>query len=318
MNYFKLWVSILMVSFISGCTSPANNTNGAVNEPTVDYDERKNTDTDRETVLTESKERKAGAICEDEDNKHNCKELCKEMYRRIGDRDDCEELTVTQIEVLHDIFELLEDPDIDDLDAIEALDFDVYLNVSISSLDNLVDDWSKSETQEFLSWLIKNEDVAKVFIKEDNDDYNTFSAMLKNLTSFTASNDTIHKPFVAKVEDEKLMEEAIDSGHEEVREWFMDYINDKHSACKSDEVSKACFKVYCLIGKGIKDDYMEDWSRFDDFQSYLEDIIKGKINATNGAGSDTGTGWTYGDGENQFEDFGNISSDWVDDLCGGI
>ena len=53
----------------------------------------------------------AGRTCEDEDdNRHDCVEQCRDIYSRRSDRDDCEELPIRQIEVLADLHELLEDP----------------------------------------------------------------------------------------------------------------------------------------------------------------------------------------------------------------
>ena len=323
MNYFKLLTSVLLLGFIAGCVAPSSgpgingDTRFGVDRNDSGYDDIKDKDPDRLGVLRDSRTRRSGKICEDEDRDHECKDLCKEMYRRIGDRDDCEELTVSQIEVLFEMYELLEDPDEDDLDGIDPEDFDVYLNVSISSLDDLVDDWNSRETKEFLYWLINSEEVASVFEKEDND-YKTFTAMLKNIKNFNSDTD-IYEPFTTKIENGKLMEVAIDSGNENVIEWFMDYINDENNDCDDESVSKACFEVYCKIGDGIDDDYMEDWLGFDQFESYIEDIIDDKINSPSAEDSDNqGTGWAYGDEDGEFEDLGDISDDWVKDLCGGL
>ncbi|MCZ0933387.1 MAG: hypothetical protein OXJ52_09600 [Oligoflexia bacterium] len=305
-----------------GCVPPQGpgiNDGSGVRED-EEYDRRKDDDDNRGSVFDRSRSRRSGNICEDEDRDHECKEQCKEMYRRIGDRDDCEELTVAQIGVLFELWEFLKEPDEDDLPHIDAEDFDVYLNVSISSLDNLVDDWNNRETKEFLYWMINNENIAKIFEKEDND-YKTFTAILKNLNGNFGSS-TIYEPFLQKIERDKLMEVAIDSGNEMVIEWFMDYINDENSDCKDEDVSKDCFEVYCKIGKGIDEDFMEQWLDYPVFEDHIDDIIQNGVNATNpgAAGGDAtndinSSGWTFGDDDGEFENFGDISDDWVTDLC---
>ena len=315
MNCFKLLISVVLLAFIAGCVPGGPGVN-------MDYyDARKSQDEDRDRVLEDSRRRRSGNVCEEEDRDHECKNLCKEMYGRVGDRKDCEKLTVTQIVALFDLYELLEEPDEDDLVDVEVEDFDVYLNVSIASLEDLIDDeWTSRESKEFLYWLINNEEIALVFEKED-DDYKTLTALLKKIDNF--NSDDIWEPFTTKIEDDKLMAVAIDSGNEMVVEWFMDYIEDKNNECRNEMVSLGCFEVYCKIGDGIDEDFMEDWLSYGDFESYIDDIIGKGVNSNNPAlaGGDStpnATGWTYGDGEGKFEDVGDIDDNWVEELCAGL
>ena len=275
------------------------------------YDERKRRDDDRREVLDRSYTRRSGNICEKEDRDHECKDQCKEIYRRIRDRDDCEELTVSQVEGLYRIFTALESPVKSQLRQIDPEDFDVFLNISIAALEDLIDDWSSREAKEFLYWLINNEDAATVFEKED-DDYDTLTALLRKVRPFNFTN--IHEPFITG----RFIEVAVNSGNEKVIEWFMEYIEDKNNACGNETVSKACFTVYCKIGNRINKNAMKSLMGFDSFASYIEDIVDDKINATNGVHSNVGTGWTYGDGNGEYEDSGDITDNWVKDLCGDL
>ena len=323
MNY-KLILSILFLSFIVSCSN-FNQVEHAVSGDRGNdyYENRKNNDKDREIVLSSSKNRRGGNICEGESKDHECRNMCKDMYRRIGDKRDCEELTVTQVAKIYELWEILEEPDEDDLTDIELEDFDVYLNISIASLEDLIDrKWSSREAKDFLLWLINDEDIAKIFEKED-DEFDTLTELLRQIKSF--DYDDIWKPFVAKIDSrERLMEVVIDSGSEDVMVWFMNFIEDKSSDCRNDNVSRNCFEVFCRIGDGIDEDFMEDWLDYDQFESYIEDIIDDKINANNSDHriyenrGDGISGWTYGDGNNQFEDIDDISEDWVEDLCGGL
>ena len=321
MKLFNLLISALVLALITGCYPQGGVAPEVirVERDDYEYDRMKERDDDRDYVLDTSRERRSGNVCEEEDRDHECKDLCKEIYGRVGDRKDCEELTVSQIETLFDLYELLESPDEDDLDEIDPEDFDVYLNVSIASLDDLVDDeWNNRESREFLYWLINNEDAASVFEKED-DDYDTLTAVLKNIKNF--SGDSIYEPFTTKIESDKLMEVAIDSGNEMIVEWFMDYIEDKNNDCNRETVSLACFEVYCKIGDGIDEDFMEDWLGYGSFESYIEDIIDEGVNSNDAtlAGGDAensnaeSNGWLYGEGA--IEDINDITDDWVGELC---
>ena len=328
MNYFKLITLTLLCSFIASCFLPqgGNDYSGGEDRDDSYYDVRKERDEDRDDVLKRSFTRRSGDVCEKEDRDHECKEQCKEIYRRIRDRDDCEELTIAQVDKLFELWELLEKPDEDELEGVDPEDFDVFLNISIAALEDLVDDWSSRESKEFLYWLINNEDATEVFEKED-DDYDTLTAILREIKSGW-NFDNIHEPFVTKIEGGRLMEVAIESRNEKVIEWFMEYIEDKNSDCQDETVSQDCFQVYCRIGDGIDDDSMEDWLDYDSFQSYIEDIVDDRINAVNNT-DEPGTGsWFYGEsgsdctnanvGGRCFEDAGDTTDDWVKDLCGGL
>ena len=109
-------------------------------------------DEDRGRILDRSRLRYSGPTCADQDdNLHECVEMCRDIYNRRSDRADCEELPIIQIEVLAELYEiLLEDPDDDELDRIDLKDFEVYLKVSISSFDRLIGKYSKSEAKELL------------------------------------------------------------------------------------------------------------------------------------------------------------------------
>lgn len=274
------------------------------------YDERRDRDEDRREVLDRSRDRYKGRACEDEDRDHDCKEQCRDIYSRRGDREDCEELSVSQIESIHELHELLEDPDDDDLAEVDIDDFDVYLNVSIAPLDKLIGKYSRREAKEFMLWLMEDDRAANVFEKEDDDD-DAFEALLEGFSgSFTG--DTVYEPFIEKIDGDKLMELAIETGNDETIDWFMDYINEKNTQCEDDEVHANCFKIYCKIGNKIDDEYRDDWLRNENFEEYIEDIIEEGINKS-------GTHervhyWGDNNTGNRYEDVGDID-DWVDDLC---
>ena len=92
--------------------------------------------------------------------------------------------------------------------------------------------------------------------------------------------------------------------------------------CKSDTETRACLAVYCKIGNGIDDNARDDWMDFDDFESYIEDIIDEKVNSRQGTGNNRNTsGWIHetaaGSSNNEIEDTGDLEN-WVDDLCQGL
>ena len=289
----------------------------------TDYEIKKAEDEDRDDVIEQTAKTISGDTekCEDKDKKHKCYEYCDDMFRSNRDEEDCEELTVAQVEAMWELYELLEDPDADELEDINSEVFDLYLNISIKSLDDLIGKYSRSDAKEFLIWLINNEEAAKIFRKED-DNHKSLEALLKKFSgSYTSSGHDISQPFLKKLDRDKLIEEAM--GSELILEWFQDYINEKNSACKSDAETRACFAVYCKIGNGMDDDEREDWLDSGDFESYIEDIIEEKVNSRQGVGDKrNASGWIHedasGSNSNEIGDVRDIDDNWVDDLCQGL
>lgn len=309
---------ILTSCFVPPATSPYPHPDGRdydrYRTPDRDYDRRKKEDEDRRRVIDRSRDRYQGQDCEDETRGHDCQEQCRDIYSRRGDREDCEELSVTQVEKLHELHELLEDPDSDELADIDSEDFDVYLNISIAPMDKLIGRYSKKKAKEFMRWLIKDEDAAKTFEKED-DDYKTLEALLKGIVTGGFTSITIYKPFVEKIDGgDKIMELAIEEGSEKIVNWFMDYINEKNDDCKIKETNVNCFKIYCKIGNAMDDDYRDNWLGFGNFEEYIEDIIESGTNrkiTKEGRYYWRGTTEAPQDGYEDAEDI----DDWVDDLC---
>lgn len=305
MNYIKSIAGLLLIAFLTGCfTAPPVTDTGITIRDNDEYDQRKKDDEDRDQVISDSRRRLGGNECEDEDRNHDCKDICKDIYNRGDDRDDCEKLTVRQVEALEELHELLEDPDDDDLAEVDKDDFDLYLNVSIDPFDRLVGKYSSREAKEVMLWVIEDEDVAEIFEDED-DEYKTLEALLKRI------GDDRDKPFTAKLDGkDRIMEVALDSS-EFIVEWFMDFIQE-NTACNGnnvDETDKQCFEVYCQIADVMDEDYQYAWlDDFGSFEGYIDDVIE------EGTNSSASNPYVWGP-NNEYEDSGDLDESWVDALC---
>ena len=328
MKFLKITLLSVLTLILLSCFGNRNNPNqnnnqtgnverGIQNERDAidrDYEAKEREDEDRDEVLRRSRERYSEDICEDDDDRDaECKDICKDIYGTKKYRDKCEELSVDQIARLEELHEWLEDPDEDDLEGVDFDDFDVYLNISIAPLDKLIPKYSKNEVKDFLIWMIANPDFAEVLEKEEEEDYKTLGRLLKELYGATINDDNIHEVFLAKLDgNDKLMEVLIQSGEDTTMEWFLDYINDKHSECADDTEDVACFEVYCQIGNKISNDDQDDWLEFDSFAQYIEDIIETGVNSDPATADSEGV-YTWG-AAGKIEDLGDIN-DWVDELC---
>ena len=322
---FFLGVAIF---FTGACFGPSQT---AIDTPTTpprterEYEEKRQRDTDRDNVIRNTRTRYSGRACEDLTGREqdDCEDICKEIYSGDrGARRECEELEIDLIEDLEEVYELLEDANDDDFASIDPELFDTYLNIGISGLEEIIEDYSSKDAEEFLYWLIEDEEIGEIFRKED-DDYQALENVFEQLSS-TYNPAEVWEIFDEDIDGDDLIELVINSS-DEVIDWFMDYINERNSACEQDTESRDCFRVYCRIGEIINSNDRDDWLDNESFEDYIEDIIDEGVNSNNrGSQSERGEtsgpnkGWTYGDGNGEFEELDDLNDDWVDELCNGL
>ena len=316
MNYLKLPALLALSFYLSSCGPPTPGAAPAAAEAPIrterEYEQQKRDNAEnRRRTFDRSRQRYSGSACEDEDRDHECKEQCKDIYTRRSDREDCEELKTGQIEKLEELHKLLKDPDDDDLAEFDLADFEVYLDISTSPFDKLVRKYSRGESKEVMLWIAENEDVAEL-MEDKDDDFKTLKPLLDDIAPAGNTTDKIHEYFIAKVDSgDELMKVVIDSGNESAHNWFLDFINEKNNACNTETVSKGCFKVYCQIGEGLKDDDIADeWLSFEEFDEYIENIVDDGINK----GANTSSTCWSDNGNDAINDAGDVNY-WVDDLC---
>ncbi len=276
----------------------------------ADYDRRITRDADRDETLSR---RRKGRTCENENRNHECKQLCRTMYRRQNDREDCEELTIPDINKIFDIYEELENPRQNNLEQMYLDDLDAFLNISIAGFDRLISRYNKRDAKEVLRWLAENDDAAEL-VRDEDDDFETFEELLELLKSFERA--TVEKPFVEEIDNKTLLEHAMDAGNESAVEWFLDYIFQTYPGCddNNDPGRLKCLTVMCKIGDGFEDeDSREDMLEYSDFESFIEDVIDNHINQTNWKNplNNPPTTFDYPDVESLEEKGG----DWVKALC---
>lgn len=317
MRLLKITIFLFLLVACNGQTPPSVVQQASSGEG--DYETRIQDDEDRETVMANTAERLSGETCLEQQASHDCKSNCVEIYNRREVQKDCEKLTVAQIQALFELYELLEKPREEVLrEQADPEIFDLFLNVSIEGWDHLIKTKYKSrDAEEILLWLMKSEESARVFVKEDRRDYRTFSNLLKKFESF--GRGTEYKPFIEKIERKPLMELAINSNDFTV-EWFHDFINDRNRDCDREPLSRKCFAIYCQIGKGISKDSRRDWLKLEDMSEYISDIITNKVNSQQGSGSNVvnSNGWIHEDAPgHSYDQIGGKKDigDWHEDLC---
>ena len=284
-----------------------------------EYD-RRDDDPDRRATLNRLKN---GDSCENEREGDECYDLCRSMYKRKPDQEECAELTPDNIEAMHEMWQDLETGRLNNLENIEAEHFDWFLKVSIAGFDSLIRGYKRSEAEEVLVWIAENDDIAEV-MRDEDDDFETLEELLSLVERYEL--DSVEEPFIAQIDRKNLFEYAIGTGNDLAMDYFFDYFFQTHKSCwKDNEISVPCLTVVCTIGASI--DERDRESLFDSyiFADFVGDIIKDTIN---GSTSSSGEKWIKGTGDQKIDNINDLDNSWADaewdpanaskPICGGF
>ena len=285
-----------------------------------DYSRRIATDPNREATLRDARRR--GENCEDERSGHECYDLCKKMYRRGEDKEECTELTPDNIEAMYDVWLALKSGRLNNLESIELDPLDWFLNTSIAGFDSLIREYSKSEAEDVLIWIAENDDAAEIIADEDTD-FETLEELLSIVDRFDLSS--VESPFIKEIDRKTLFEYAINTGNDIAMDYFLDYFFQTHRSCRSNNITSACLTLVCKIGASIDERDREDILDSNIFSDFAESIIDGTIN---GATSASGQKWIKGTGDDKIDSINDLDNSWANSnwapadgskpICGGL
>ena len=283
-------------------------------------------------------------ICHDYES---CKNICENIYSRSSGRQDCEDLSVEEVEALEVLDEYLEKPDLYELQDIDSYDLEVYISVSIDPLDNHVSDWNKRETKAVLKWIAVDYDVARIFEEEDNDyeilktmlnkisplsdavitkvkdvlktilgdSYKVIEPILNEVASSLDAAIKLKESLKETVDGETLLEIAIVEDNEYFLEWIHGFIEDEAVGnCDADDLETAgCLELYCDLAYAMSDDdTAEEWPYYEYFEDYLDDVID---EAHNNPSSFDSPDWADGSHNDYIKDTRDLRSKWWEQLC---
>ena len=312
MPYFKIQHKITgflsLLIFLGACGNPLGGLGGYITYRTdAEYAQiQKN----RAEVIRRTRQTYAGERCSEQEKRHECYEDCDDIYNHRRDRQECEELTVTQIEKIKFVYTALEDGRESDLNKVEPEAFELYLSFSIRSIDDLVDGLKDtSDAENILVWLARNEQMSEIFEKSD-DDYKTLNKLLNVIKPFGPNE--VDLPFSHVVDGSDTIMDIVAQQRDQdsfTLKWFMNFIEESPNC--QDTTSTSCFEVYCKIGNKMNEKEKGLLLDIRSFEDYIDDIIDEDINSGN---------WNPPSGVtvDTLEDTGDLENDWVDILCDGL
>ncbi len=213
--------------------------------------------------------------CRDDED---CEDICDDLFKNSRDEKKCGKLTENEVKALDKIFEKFEDPDEDDLEDIDEDDLKEFLRVSIDPIIKEAKKYSRSEVEDFLIFLIDEEDVAELLIDED-DDFELLEVLLENLKSDTVA------ALGRKLDDESFIELAVDTDNEDILLWIHEYLVEgsgrNNIDCESlsgGNENKCIFDKYCRIISEEKEDDQDNlfdilYQDFSEFKDIVEALL---------------------------------------------
>lgn len=264
--------------------------------------------TSRDTSSNRDRDR---GDCSDE---KDCEEICEDIYEARSAQKDCEELSVSEVEDLEEVYKALKDPDFED--ELEALDLDslkTYINIDeAKQLHEFADDWSSRDVKEILEWIASSEEVTSIFKDADEEtggsygDFKIEALNKKNVPEKVSANDdydliiNMLGKIDGKIGDALVssasyfFEKAIEEDNEELLKWVHDLIDEQGAGVLIGKKARgaaiantcyqgrldhpSCLKLYCSIAKKMDDDLATDLLEIDYFRSYIEEVIEDEIN----------------------------------------
>ena len=221
-------------------------------------------DEERDTPL-----RRPGArgSCESD---RECKRMCQRIFRTGRTRNECEDLSIRNVESLFAVHEVLEEPELEELKEMSFNDFKQLMDIETAPLRNQIKKYSNVETRDFLAWMATDRKAAD-FMAEEDDDYDMLDTLLTKLK--TSPIEALR----SNIDRGSLLEIAIEENNDILLEYIHIYFkegssNSGNSVCRDD---RCTFEKYCRLTGGIG--LRERRELIDasvDFDSLLQDLVE--------------------------------------------
>ena len=264
--------AFFVVFLITTCTPSPPPQEPPPSDRDRDGDDPEDRDKDREggRRFTDSR---VGECNEDK----KCKEICGDIFRSRNNREECEERSISEVTDMEEVFKVLEEPDTDDLEALNLEVLKELLDISTDPLKNAISDMTVNGKREFLVWFAEDSEAATILINaEDEDDIRDalFPRFIVSPSSRSDLNQSIGggKTFV---------EVALKNGNEPVLEWL-------HSSFESkcDQYSGQTFQYYgtrelypiCVFDNyycalDLDTELEEEYFDYEFFTDLLDDVL---------------------------------------------
>ena len=211
-------------------------------------------------TTTDERER-TGECAENKD----CQEMCKDIFKSRKDREKCEEYSLADVKKINAVFEVLDDPDEDDLSGMNLSDLKFLLGISPDPLENAVGDMNTSEQKDFLAWLATDSEATDIIIDAEKE-----FKILKKLFGALASEIITALNKIVKSGD-SFVEVALEEGNDVALKWLHKFFGE---GCEDEGKYEKCVfkKYYC--GIDLSSDLEQEYLDQEFFAEMLDEVLE--------------------------------------------
>lgn len=207
--------------------------------------------------------RRTGECAGDE----KCEEICDDIFKSRKIKAECEEYSISSVEQIKEVFEVLENPVLSSLETINFRSLELLLDISPEPLETAAGRMNPTEKKRFLTWLAEDSTAARLISEADGD----FKVM-KNLLGTTQS--AIVSEVKRSIDSgDNFVEIALDFENAKAVEWLHNFFGNQ---CDNRDYEKCIFKYYyCEIYTSFSPSRNTDEKYFDYefFTKSLDEVL---------------------------------------------
>ena len=228
------------------------------------YTELKEKDENRNEILEDSRKIYKSEIC---DESKSCISICKKLFYRSENRNDCESLTKVQVEKLEEVYDALEQPSFNDLQYVNLYDLKVFLNLSPEAMERAFRRTGSRDAKEVLHWIASDENVALIFEGEDGD-FVILETLLNEIR-----HDPIEALGVTINSGDTVQEIALEENNDASFNWIHGFIQEECSSSKDEEEDYCVLGNYCSIMNKFHEDNVARILDFEEIEGLLQNVL---------------------------------------------
>ena len=198
------------------------------------------------------------------DRDRRCESICHSIFTSLRAREECEELDIADVEQMEEAVKVLEDPDWNDLEALDLSVLSALLKISLDPIETAIGRMIKSEKKRFLEWLVIRPDPAQTL-----EDAEVDFEILKELIG--SSKETILNDLkIVITGGENFFTLAMEENNEVVLKWLHEFF--EHICNRESSIQKCVFQdFYCHLSLDSEEE--EDLFNFDFFEATLDEVL---------------------------------------------
>ena len=283
--------SFSLLLFLIACTPPqpslhtknkttgqSLNKGGAVLRGVNNYNTDRDYNRDRDRSRDRSSSSRSG---ECDDKKSKCEEICKDIFSNRHHREDCEELSLSDVEEMEEVVKVLQNPSKSDLEDLNLDALKDLLDISSDPLLKAIKKWkSPSKRERFLAWFARDSSAGEIIIDAE-DDFDIRDALFERFWVSPSSRADLNQD----IEDRKtFVEIALEEDNQPVLEWLHSSFeqnrwcdqergNTFRNGDEDRDLYPVCvFHIY-YCGLSLSTDAESELFRYDFFTELLDEIL---------------------------------------------